>query len=111
MVRIATGHWAFSGAIRFVGGNVLEAKAANLKGEHRMSGFVKTSSTVLVYLSHNPPVIPSSLPTTRYALLALVAALLVGEDHEALTTLLAGRADPKGRVVLAPRACPTCSRQ
>jgi hypothetical protein len=110
MVGIATGHWAFSGAIRLVGGDVLEAKAANLKGEHRMSGFVETSSTVLVY-RHGAPVIPSSLPTTRYALLALVAALLVGEDHEALTTLLAGRADPKGRVVLAPRACPTCSRQ
>jgi len=35
MVGIATEHWAFSGAIRFVGGDVLEIKAANLKGEHR----------------------------------------------------------------------------
>jgi len=43
MIGIATEHWRFSGAIRFVGGDVLEVKAANLTGEHRMSGFVKTS--------------------------------------------------------------------
>ena len=110
MVGIAIEHWAFSGAIRVVGGDVLEAIVANLKGEHCMSGFVKTSRTVLIYLSHSAPFIPSSLPPTRYALLPLVAVLLIGEDHEPLT-LLAGRADPNGRVVLAPWACPTCSRQ
>jgi len=110
MVGIAIEHWAFSGVIRFVGGGVLEVIAANLKSEHRMSGFVKTRCTILVYLSHSAPVIPFSLPPTMYALLALVAVLLVGEDHEALT-LLAGHADPKGRMVPAPRACPTCSLQ
>src|ERR687897_3591166 len=60
MLGIATEHWEFSRAMRFVGGDVLEVKAANLKGEHRMSGFVKTSSMVLVYLSHSAPVSPSS---------------------------------------------------
>ena len=66
MLGIATEHWELSGAMRFVGGDVLEVKAANLTGEHRMSGFVKTSSTILVYLSHSAPVSPSSLPPTRY---------------------------------------------
>jgi hypothetical protein len=74
MVGIATEHWAFSGATRVVGGDLLEAKAANLKGEHHMSGFVKTSSTVVVYLGRNAPVISSSLPSRRYTLLALVAS-------------------------------------
>jgi hypothetical protein len=60
MPERAKDQYAPSGAIGFVGGGVLEVKAANRKGEHRMSGFVKTSSTVLIH-RHGIPAIPSSL--------------------------------------------------